>query len=107
MQPSAGTDLSRTFRAGADGVLRISGDLQKDPSAEQNAPVYVRILQNERQIWPEANWQIVPAFGSGPMRYDLKTAARKGDSIRFIVKRNGENRAQPIIWNPVVVVSER
>jgi hypothetical protein len=27
-----------------------------------------------------------------------------GDKIRFVVKHNGENRADPIIWDPVIVI---
>ena len=103
MQPSAGADLSRTFHAAAAGVLNMSGEFRKDPSAEQDAPVYVRILHNERQIWPAADWASVPAFNAAPARYELKNVeVRKGDGIRFTVKHNGENRSQPIVWDPSV-----
>ena len=104
MQPSAGTDLSRTFLVPADGSVAISGELQKDPSAEQAAPVYVRILHNRQQIWPAAEWAGVPAFGGPSMHSALNNiAVRRGDQIRFVVKHNGENRSQPIVWNPSVV----
>ena len=104
MQPSAGTDLSRTFLAPADGSLDISGELQKDPSAEQAAPVYVRILHNHQQIWPVTEWAAVPAFGGTPIHFALNNVAvRKGDQIRFVVRHNAENRSQPIIWSPSVV----
>ncbi len=103
MQPSAGTDLSRTFMAPADGSIGISGEIEKDPSAQQDFAVYVRILQNDRQIWPAAAWAAVPAFGE-PKRSDVnEVAVHKADQIRFTVKRIADNRPQPIIWNPKIV----
>jgi hypothetical protein len=103
MQPSASADLSRTFVVPEDGTLRVSGEFEKDPSAEQDAPVHIRILDNERQIWPSAGWAAVPSFGD-PAHYDLKNVpTHRGDCIRFTVKHNNENRSQPIIWNPLVV----
>ncbi len=104
MQPAAATDLSRNFLAPANGTLSISGELQKDPSAEQAAPVHVRILRNSQQIWPATDWVAVPAFGGPLLHADLKNVAvRKGDQIRFVVKHNAENRSQPIIWDPSIV----
>ncbi len=103
MQPSAGTDLARTFHAPDAGVLNISGEFKKDPSAEQEASVYVRILHNDRQIWPAQDWASVPAFSAAPAHYELKDVeVRKGDGIRFTVKHNGENRSQPIVWDPSI-----
>jgi hypothetical protein len=104
MQPSAGADLSRTFVAPSDGTLTISGRLQKDPSAEQELPVFARVLDNSRQIWPATRWASVPAFGDAAMKCDIKAVSvHKGDAIRFAVKRNANNRSQPIIWNPSIV----
>jgi hypothetical protein len=103
MQPSAATDLSRTFRAPARGSLTISGEFQKDPSAEQNLLAYVRILHNNRQIWPAAEWAAVSAFGAPPARYELRDIdVHRGDAIRFTIKHNGENRSEPIIWDPSI-----
>ena len=50
-----------------------------------------------------AKWEPVPAFGA-PLTYQIsRLALRKGEAIRFVVKRNGENRTQPIIWNPSII----
>jgi hypothetical protein len=62
----------------------------------------VRIERNGQQIWPASGWAEVPSFGA-PTSYQLKDVAfRGGDAIRFIVKRDGANRPQPIIWNPII-----
>ena len=107
MQPSAQYDLSRTFIAPAGGLLSTSGVVRKDPSAENRASCFVRILQNSHQIWPAEGWaEVLPKYDA-PTSYrirDLRVAA--GDKIRFVVKHNGENRADPIVWDPAIVIRD-
>jgi hypothetical protein len=101
-QPAATADIARTFTVSADCTVQISGEIQKDPSAVAAAPVLVRIDCNAKQIWPASDWSAVPSFGS-PAKYEVKNlAVRKGDVLRFIVKRSGANQPQPIIWNPMI-----
>ena len=105
MQPSAQYDLSRTFIAPASGMLSTSGTIRKDPSAENQFSCLVRILQNSRQLWPAEGWAEVPPNYDKPIGYEitnLRVAA--GDKIRFVVKHNGENRADPIVWDPTIVI---
>jgi hypothetical protein len=104
MQPSAAYDLSRTFVAPTSGTVSTSGTIRKDPSAENKASCFVRILQNSIQVWPASGWAEVSADFDKPINYalsDLHLAV--GDKIRFILKHNGENRADPIVWDPVIV----
>jgi hypothetical protein len=105
MLPSAQYDLSRTFLAPMSGVVDISGLIRKDPSAENQASCFVRILQNSRQIWPAEGWAEVSPNYDIPTRYEITNLrVSSGDKIRFIVKHNGENRADPIVWDPVIVL---
>lgn len=107
MQPSAKLDLSRTFIVPSEGIINTSGTIRKDPSAENGASCFVRILHNSRQIWPSEGWaEVVPKFDV-PTSYairNLRVAA--GDKIRFIVQHSGENRADPIVWDPVIVIRD-
>jgi hypothetical protein len=103
MQPSAAMELSRTFLSPEDGPVDLRGEVEKDPSADPTAPVFVKIYRQNEQIWPAAKWAPVPPFGV-PLTYQLKDVSiRKGEVIRFFIKRNGENRAEPIIWNPSII----
>jgi hypothetical protein len=103
-QPAAAAELARSFNIPAKGLARLSGEVQKDPSANSEALVAVRIEHNAKQIWPSSGWLEVPPFGA-PATYDFKDiAVGEGDVFRFVVKRNGANQAQPIIWNPLVEV---
>jgi hypothetical protein len=105
MQPSASMEIARTYAVETNGSVHLSGEIQKDPSADSESPVEVRIEHNEKPIWPVSGWADVPHFGA-PMAYELKgLAVREGDAIRFVVKRTGANQPQPIIWNPVIEIS--
>ena len=105
MQPSASYDLSRTFLIASAGTVNTSGTIRKDPSAENQASCFVRILRNNEQVWPKQGWaEVLPKYDT-PTEYriaDLKVAA--GDKLRFVVKHNGANRADPIVWDPTIVI---
>ncbi len=101
-QPSASAEIARTFVFSGNGVASLSGQVQKDPSAESTFTVSVRIEQNGAQIWPTSGWATVPAFGS-PMSYSVKDiSVHQGDQIRFVIKRLGAQCAEPIIWSPLI-----
>lgn len=101
-QPAAAAELARSFHIPAGGLASLSGNVQKDPSANSGAAVAVRIEHNAKQIWPSSGWLDVPHFGA-PASYDLKDiVVSQGDVIRFVVKRNGADRPQPLIWNPLI-----
>jgi hypothetical protein len=105
MQPSAQYDLSRTFIAPAPGVVSTSGTIRKDPSAENQFSCFVRILQNSKQVWPARGWAEVFPNYDNPTSYEITNLpVATGDKIRFIVKHNGENRADPIVWDPTIII---
>ena len=66
----------------------------------------MRILQNSKQVWPAEGWAEVAPNYDNPTSYkitNLRVVA--GDKIRFVVKHSGENRADPIVWDPTIVIS--
>jgi hypothetical protein len=107
MQPAAEYDLSRTFIVPSAGMVSTSGVIRKDPSAENRASCFVRILHNSQQIWPLKGWaEVLPNYDA-TATYDITNLrVSAGDKIRFIVKHNGENRADPIVWDPAIVVRD-
>jgi len=105
VQPSAQYDLSRTFVVPAAGVLSASGVIRKDPSAENHASGFVRILRNSEQVWPAEGWAEVAPNYDVPTRYEISNLrVSAGDKIRFMVKRNEQNRPDPIVWDPKVTI---
>jgi hypothetical protein len=107
MQPSAQYDLSRTFIVPAVGTVSTSGAIRKDPSAENGASCSVRILHNSRQVWPLEGWaEVVPNYAAATTYQITDLSVSAGDKIRFVVKHNGENRADPIVWDPTIVIRD-
>ena len=105
MEPSASSDLSRTFVSPSDGVLALSGSIRKDLSAQNGASVQARIVLNNSQIWPDNGWATIPPEFAKETAYHLdRVRVSKGDKLRFIIRRNEANRADPVIWNPVIVI---
>jgi hypothetical protein len=105
MQPSAQYNLSRTFIVPTSGIVSTSGVIRKDPSAENQASCFVRILQDSQQVWPAKGWAEVSPNYDNPTTYEITNLhVLAGDKIRFMVKRNDENRTDPIVWDPTIVV---
>ena len=105
MEPSAQYDLSRTFVVPTAGSVSTSGTIRKDPSAENQISCFVQILLNSKQVWPADGWAEVRPSHDIPTTYNLNGLhVSQGDKLRFIVKHNGQNRADPIVWNPSVII---
>jgi hypothetical protein len=105
MQPSATYDLSRTFMAPTAGTVKTSGVIRKDPSAENGESCFVRIVKNNEQIWPKEGWaEVFPKYDTATTYEINDIKVEVGDKLRFMVKHNGENRADPIVWDPTVVI---
>jgi hypothetical protein len=107
MQPSAEYDLSRTFVVPVAGRINTSGVIRKDPSADNKASCFVRVIHNSTQIWPVSGWAEVSSDYDKPIDYEISNLhVEVGDKIRFLVKHNGENRPDPIVWDPVIVFQD-
>jgi len=105
MQPSAQYDLSRTFIVPAPGMVSTAGVIRKDPSSENLASCFVRVLLNAEQVWPNEGWAEVRPNYDLPTTYEITNLrVTSGDKIRFVVKHNGENRMDPIVWDPAIVI---
>jgi hypothetical protein len=105
MQPSATYDLSRTFIVPSAGMIKTSGTIRKDPGAENGKSCFVRIVKNNEQVWPKEGWaEVFPKYETATTYdiHDLRVEA--GDKLRFVVKHNDENRADPIVWDPTVII---
>jgi hypothetical protein len=106
MQPSASYDVSRTFLVPVTGTISTSGEIRKDPSAENGRSVFVKIMRNSEQAWPSQGWAEVRPDYESPTSYSITNLpVAAGDKLRFMVKHNGENWSDPIMWNPNIVIN--
>ncbi len=105
MQPGAESDAARTFVAPSRCTLSIDGLAYKDPTAEDGTTAAVKVLHNGTQIWPASGWMEVPADPAKRIACRIeRVEADAGDAIRFVVRRTGRSTAEPIVWDPAIVV---
>jgi hypothetical protein len=105
MQPGAQSDVSRTFVAPAKGVVTVSGEIRKDPSAMNGRAAAARIMHNDRQIWPASGWaEIAPDYAKRVSYRIENLPVTTGEKIRFVLKHNSINAADPVVWDPIIVV---
>ena len=62
-------------------------------------------MDNERQVWPAAGWAEVPPDPDSSVECRIAgLKAQGGDRIRFVARRTGDPGADPILWDPVIVL---
>lgn len=106
MQPGASSDVARVFVVPERGTLTISGKIRKDPSAMNGRSVGVKVMHNDRQIWPAHGWTGVESDEQKTVECRLESVAvAAGDVIRFVACRTGQESADPILWDPIIVLS--
>jgi len=107
MQPGATADVARVFVSPANGTISIAGDIRKDPSSRNGNAVEVRVLLNDRQIWPASGWQEISADYENPASLRLDAIrVETGDAVRFVIRHTGRSDADPVIWDPVITVEK-
>ena len=105
MQPSSKYDLSRTFTAPVSGSVSAAGVIRKDPSAENQASCFAKIMLNSAQVWPKEGWAEVRPHYDIPTNYEIKELrVSAGDKLRFVVKHNDADRPDPIVWDPILAM---
>jgi len=107
MQPGATSDVARTFVMPEAGAVTIDGVIRKDPSAENGRSVAVKVLLNDRQLWPASGWaDVTPDTRRSIECHIGPVTAAAGDRFRFVVRRSGQETPDPILWDPIIVLSK-
>ncbi len=88
-------DSVRKWVAPHDGKVRIEGTAEVEKKGGQG--LYVGILKNAAEVWPSR----LVKFGNATA-HDLTVEVSKGDAIRFIVKKNGKNAPEKVLWDPAI-----
>lgn len=88
-------DAVRQWVAPHDGAIRVEGQVEvKQPGG---SGIYAKILKNATEVWPE---RLVTCGKTES--HDTTFSVRKGDSLSFIVRRNGAIPADKASWDPVI-----
>lgn len=103
MHPHPSGEIARVFTVKRGGSVTLRGVVKKDPTIGviPSDRCAVRVMLNDKQIWPKTGWKLVPLKGEG-IRYELKVDVKPGDRILHVLRHDPNNVSGDIAWNPVV-----
>jgi len=77
-----------------------------DGSPSGGDGVNVRILQNDRQIWPETGWQFVPPNTGVIKHFDVSVDVAAADKLVFVVNMNKEISFDTTEFDPTITYAD-
>jgi hypothetical protein len=89
-----------TWTAPRSGSIKITGNPHKQAAAGDG--VNVKILQNNTQVWPASGWQYIAGTDTTGPTHNIGVTVAAGDTIRFIVNKNGTRDSDETNWNPTI-----
>ena len=102
-QAAADADCSRTWVAGTSGKIRITGRSMKEYyHRDSGEPLNVRIMLNDKQVWPESGWAVAKVGDSTGAQHDFELNVASGDQVRFILGRGTSPDNDLIAWMPSI-----
>jgi hypothetical protein len=103
MLPHPDRNISRVFTVKRAGTVALRGTLRRDLPAGTSpaADCRVRVLLNGKPVWPEADWQQVPADHTG-VHYDCTVAVLPGDRIKHVLRQNADWKNAGVGWYGVI-----
>jgi hypothetical protein len=98
MIPGA-SEVVRKWIAPRAGSVLVEGKVALEGS--RGSGIFAMILVNQKEVWP-------PRLISGNKEqlHKLTVTVDKATPICFVVKRNGENPGEKVIWDPVITYSD-
>lgn len=103
VQPDASA-AARVWRAPADGVVHITGNVAKQDTSAGNG-VRVRVMVNRTTVWPASGWQTIAYNDGTGYNVDTYQHVNAGDRVLFVVDANGDTTADSTAWNPTIAYS--
>jgi hypothetical protein len=103
MLPHPESSIARVFTVQRAGNVSLRGVVRRDlpPGTTPAAECRVRVLLNGQSIWPETDWQQVPADLAG-VHYDHAAVVRPGDRIEHVLQQNPNWKNAGIGWYGVL-----
>lgn len=106
-QASLRADCVRAWTAPKAGTVAVVGRAVKEwYRFEKGQPMRVRILLNDRQVWPRTGAAAVRPKDFNGAAHDLKLRVARGDVIRFVLGRGSDIDSDLLAWMPIVRYDE-
>ncbi len=102
MHPHSNLSTARIWKAPADGMIHITGNIRKKDISGGNG-VKVRIQVNRNRVWPEnAEWQSIAYNDSTGQNIDITIPVKANQKVFFIVDADGDASYDSTYWNPTI-----
>ncbi|GGD50094.1 LamG-like jellyroll fold domain-containing protein [Paenibacillus nasutitermitis] len=94
-------DTVKSWKAPKPGTIRITGNVAKADAGGGDG-INVKIVKNSSQVWPASGWQFIGATDKTGYNFDKTVNIAQGDTIHFILNKNGDNYNDLTNWNPKI-----
>lgn len=101
--PDYGYDSVRGFICPRTGTITIScnGNIYLRDYGNGQDGVYVKLMLNDIQLWPEQGWQKVD-YGTPVAFTSLQRYVNANDQLYFVVNANANPISDTVIWEPII-----
>ncbi|MDD4891227.1 MAG: malectin domain-containing carbohydrate-binding protein, partial [Phycisphaerae bacterium] len=107
-QASTAADCARAWTAPKDGIVAVVGRAVKEwYRFEKGGPLPVRILLNDRKVWPRSGAAAVRPKSFSGAAHNLNLRVVQGDVIRFVVGRGSDYDTDLLAWMPIIRYEEQ
>lgn len=97
----------RAWTAAEAGTVRVSGRAMREYyHRAQGGPLRVKILQNDKQVWPANDWAVVPVGDLNGAMHNIVLKVAKGDVVRFVLDKGTTPEHDLLAWMPRIVYEE-
>jgi hypothetical protein len=94
----------RTWTAPKAGTVKVVGRAMKECYRQaMGAPLRVRMLHGDKQVWPEQGWAEVPLNNLQGVMHNVSLDVAAGDTIRFVLDRGTSPDTDIVAWMPRIV----
>jgi len=98
---------ARTWVAPKSGSVQVTGRAMKEYyHRDQGGPLRVRILHNDRQIWPADGWATIKVGDLTGLAHNLALQVAAGDAIRFVLDKGTAPEHDLLAWMPRIVQAD-
>ena len=97
----------RAWTAPTAGSVTVMGRAMKECYRQaMGGALRVRILQGDKQVWPEQGWAEAPVNSLQGVMHDFTLDVSTGDIIRFVLDRGTSPDTDILAWMPRIVYAD-
>lgn len=101
MHPHTNLQSARVWKAPADGIVRLTGNVRKKDIGGDGVRIKVQI--NRTRVWPsEVAWQTIGGNDTTGINIDKTFSVKANEKILFIIDSNSTPDYDATYWDPII-----